>query len=133
MYLRRSLTAIACAASTALCTNLLDPSCYAPEDVLRRDVAIIGGGSTGVYAAVGLRERGKSVAVIERQGYLGGHAETFTDPVSNERINIGVEVFDHLPVVTNYFKRFRIGLTTLSSIPPETTYGECSIQHAEQD
>jgi len=36
------------------------------------DVVIIGGGSSGTYAAIHLQQLGKSVAVIERQSRPGG-------------------------------------------------------------
>jgi NADPH-dependent glutamate synthase beta subunit-like oxidoreductase len=39
---------------------------------LERDVCIIGGGSSGTYAAVRLQQLGKSVALIEQKPRLGG-------------------------------------------------------------
>ncbi|KAH6972561.1 hypothetical protein EDB80DRAFT_693572 [Ilyonectria destructans] len=39
--------------------------------VIERDVCIIGGGSSGTYAAVRLIDDGLSVAVIEMKGQLG--------------------------------------------------------------
>lgn len=47
------------------------------DRVIHRDVSIIGGGSAGTYAAVGLQDRGKSVLVIEKAGRLGGNTETY--------------------------------------------------------
>lgn len=41
------------------------------EDV-ESDVCIIGGGSSGTYAAVRLQQMGKSVTVVEKQSQLGG-------------------------------------------------------------
>ena len=42
-----------------------------PQVTLTRDVAIVGGGASGAYAAVRLREDfGKSVVVIEKQDHL---------------------------------------------------------------
>ena len=60
--------------------------------VIRRDVCVLGGGSAGTYTAVRLRDLGASVAVVERQDRLGGHTETFHDPVTGGTIDIGVVV-----------------------------------------
>lgn len=49
---------------------------YNKEDIIIRDVCIIGGGATGTYAAVRLGDFNKSVVVIETKGRLGGHTET---------------------------------------------------------
>ncbi|KAI1418739.1 FAD/NAD(P)-binding domain-containing protein [Hypoxylon sp. FL1857] len=84
-------------------------------DTIYRDVVVIGGGSSGTYTAVRLRDYGKTVAVVERKGKLGGHAETYVDPNTGYAINIGVAVFAQLKVVTDYFARFNIPLTTISS------------------
>jgi phytoene dehydrogenase-like protein len=123
MYFHRALILAAGFAASALSTDVLDPESYAPQDVISRDIAVIGGGSTGVYSAVRLRDHGKSVVVIEREAQLGGHAQTFTDPISGTTFNIGVVVFDNIPLVTNYFKRFNVELVNQSSARPPTTYG----------
>jgi heterodisulfide reductase subunit A-like polyferredoxin len=39
---------------------------------LQVDVAIIGGGASGSYAAVALKDQGKSVAIIEKNNHLVG-------------------------------------------------------------
>jgi phytoene dehydrogenase-like protein len=54
------------------------------------DVAIIGGGSSGTYTAIQLQKAGKSVAVIERNGRLGGHVNTYIDPVTGGTMDYGV-------------------------------------------
>lgn len=102
-------------------------SYFAPEDVITRDVCVIGGGSTGTYAAIRLRDMGKSVVVVEAKNRLGGHAETYTDPATNATIDIGVMVWHDLPVVRNCFARLNVSLTTLSfdSSGP-TTYADFS-------
>jgi heterodisulfide reductase subunit A-like polyferredoxin len=44
------------------------------EETIVRDVCILGGGSTGTYAAIRLsQDMGKSVVVIEKTERLGGH------------------------------------------------------------
>lgn len=76
---------------------------------------MIGGGLAGTYAAIRLRLVNQSVAVIEKSGRLGGHTETYHDPETNIPVDYGVLVFDNLTVVTEYFGRFGIPLTTVGS------------------
>ena len=84
---------------------------YSPADVITRDVLIIGGGSSGTYSAINLRDLGKSVAVVEAKGVLGGHTETWTDPVTKGKVDIGVIVFHDNDLVRKYFGRYQIPLT----------------------
>lgn len=49
---------------------------YNPKDIITRDVCIIGGGSTGTYSAIRLRDMGKSVVVVEKKDVLGGHTSS---------------------------------------------------------
>ena len=70
-----------------------DPQNYASEDVITRDVAVIGGGSSGTYGAINLRELGKSVILIEREAVLGGHTNTYIDPITGISVDYGVQAF----------------------------------------
>ena len=70
-----------------------DPQNYASDDVIARDVAIIGGGATGTYGAINLREVGRSVVVVERNAELGGHTETYIDPTTGTPADYGVQAF----------------------------------------
>ena len=79
-------------------------------NIITRDVAIIGGGSTGTYAAIKLIDQGHSVIVVEATDRLGGHTETYHDPATGGRIDIGVEVFHDTDVVKKYFGHFNIEL-----------------------
>ena len=90
-----------------------DPAAYDANDVLSTDVAIVGGGSAGVYSAVRLQDYNRSVIIIEKNDYLGGHAETYIDPQSGVPINLGVVVFPQTQTVKDYFARFDVPLTTL--------------------
>ena len=78
--------------------------------IITRDVAIVGGGSTGTYAAIRLRDLGKSVVVVEAADRLGGHTHTYTDPGTSAKIDIGVVVWHDLDIVRNYFARFDVPL-----------------------
>ncbi|KAK7517936.1 uncharacterized protein IWZ02DRAFT_217109 [Phyllosticta citriasiana] len=86
-----------------------------PRDVIHCDVAIIGGGSSGTYAAVRLQDHGKGVAIIEKGPRLGGHADSYTDPESGQRINLGVMEFEDQPLVHKYFRRLRVELEPLTT------------------
>lgn len=89
---------------------------------IERDVCIIGGGSAGTFAALGLRDRGRSVVVVERSERLGGHCETYRDPVSGAPIDIGVIVFPDNALVRGYFARFGVPLATAAFGGTTTEY-----------
>jgi hypothetical protein len=90
--------------------------------VIRRDVCVLGGGSSGTYTAVRLRDLGASVAVVETQDRLGGHTETYHDPVTGGTIDIGVVVFHDIPVVRDYFGRFDVPLSPAAAFRADTQY-----------
>ncbi|KAG8673849.1 hypothetical protein FPOAC2_07322 [Fusarium poae] len=75
------------------------------------DVAIIGGGATGAYAAVRLREDyGKSVLVIEKENKLGGHVHAYQPDGGDRPINYGVQAYLSRENTKAFFKRFNVGL-----------------------
>lgn len=53
-----------------------DPCSYKADDVLVRDVVVIGGGASGTYGAIALKDMGRSVVVVEREPHFGGHVNT---------------------------------------------------------
>ena len=64
------LHSLAIAALVSASTAIVESS-FAAKDIITRDVAIIGGGASGTYAAVRLREDfHTSVVVIEEQDHL---------------------------------------------------------------
>ncbi|KAF5024441.1 hypothetical protein F66182_3527 [Fusarium sp. NRRL 66182] len=75
------------------------------------DVAIIGGGSSGIHAAIHLQDAGAKVAVIEKKAQIGGHAETYINPKTNIPANVGVVIFEDTDVVQKYFDRLRVPTT----------------------
>ncbi|KUJ18812.1 FAD/NAD(P)-binding domain-containing protein [Mollisia scopiformis] len=96
---------------------------FASQDIITRDVVIIGGGATGTYAAVRLREDfNKSVVVIEKTGRLGGHTETYFDPVTGYPVDYGVQAWVDGPIVRNFTGRFNISLVPAVSPPFATDY-----------
>ena len=94
-----------------------DTASYASTSIIKRDVVVLGGGSSGTYAAIALRDHNKTVTVIERHNYLGGHTNTYTDPASGKKIDYGVIEFDDTDVVKQYFARFNIPLTKANNSP----------------
>jgi len=87
------------------------------SDIITRDICIIGGGASGTYAAVRLRDMNQSVVIVEHTNRLGGNTETYTDPATQTTIDIGVIDYHDLDIVKNFFARFNVPLT---QSPPTT-------------
>lgn len=78
--------------------------------VITRDVCIVGGGSSGTYAAIRLQEMGKSIVLIEKKDVLGGHTNTYHDPTTNATIDYGVSLFHNIDIVKKYFAKLDLPL-----------------------
>ena len=115
MEFHRYLSILALAALT-LAASAIDIAAYSPASIIRRDVCIIGGGSSGTYSAIRLRDSGKTVAVVESSNRMGGHTNTYTDPVTNGTVDIGVIIFQNFTVVKDYFARFEIHLISTTAL-----------------
>jgi hypothetical protein len=89
-----------------------------PNNIITRDVCIIGGGSGGTYPAIRLQQMGKSVVVVEKKAVLGGHTNTYIDPVTGAPVDYGVAVWEDIPVVQNYFAYLGVALTTVDTNAP---------------
>lgn len=119
---RQALKTLAGTSAAAAAATLAAPgaawavsgSARSQGTVLERDVCVIGGGSSGTYTAVRLRDLGSSVVLVEHKNRLGGHCETYTDPATGLSTDIGVEVFNDLPVVRDYFGRFGVPLVSFT-------------------
>jgi uncharacterized protein with NAD-binding domain and iron-sulfur cluster len=57
------------------------------------DVVIIGGGLAGLTCAIGLRDTGLSIIVVEQSGSLGGRARGWTDDKTGDPVDIGPHIF----------------------------------------
>jgi phytoene dehydrogenase-like protein len=77
--------------------------------VLTADVAIIGGGASGTYAAVRLREDlNTSIVLIEPRDDLGGHTSTYHVPETNTTLDYGVQSYLPYGPALDFFARFGI-------------------------
>ncbi|KAK8129495.1 hypothetical protein PG999_001875 [Apiospora kogelbergensis] len=117
----RSLTTLALSASLAYAYPAA-PGCwskhaFAASDILQRDVLVVGGGATGTFAAVKLKDAGKTVAVVERADRLGGHVDTFYDPASGLPVDYGVQGYFNNKQTQDFFAKFGVALTTVTGSP----------------
>lgn len=87
---------------------------------LKCDVCVIGGGSAGTYAAVGLQGLGKTVVVLEKTGRLGGQADTYYD--NGVPVEAGVRYFENTPTVQRYFSLLNVSSVQSSPAPGPTAY-----------
>ncbi|EED21091.1 conserved hypothetical protein [Talaromyces stipitatus ATCC 10500] len=94
-------------------SSLFDPCSHAPEDVMVRDIVVIGGGTSGTYGAIGLKDMGRSVAVVEKNPHFGGHVNTYTDPESGLALDFGVQGYGNDSITQAFFSRFDIPLIPL--------------------
>jgi len=106
---------IMAASGVVAATGLFQPGVAAAADEDRRreisrDVAVIGGGSSGTYAAIRLRDLGKSVVVVEAKGRLGGHTELYVDPGTGTVSNMGVVTWHNLPEARRYLARLGVAV-----------------------
>ncbi|KAK7919902.1 hypothetical protein PG985_007924 [Apiospora marii] len=117
----RSLTTLVLSTSLAYAYPSA-PGCwskhqFAEADILQRDVLVVGGGATGTFAAVKLKDAGKSVAVVERDAQLGGHVDTFYDPASGYPVDYGVQGYFDNNQTQYFFGKFGVPLTNAASSP----------------
>lgn len=94
---------LACLAATSASAIKCDPK--NPIDV---DVAILGGGASGTYAAIELHRQNKTVAVLDRRAMLGGQVNTYQDPISHKYIEYGVNQYDDTAVVTQFLDYLKV-------------------------
>ncbi|MDQ7905683.1 FAD-dependent oxidoreductase [Phytohabitans sp. ZYX-F-186] len=108
--------------SAAQATARGTAAAFAESHVIHRDVCVIGGGSAGTYAATRLGDFGKSVVLVEAKDRLGGHTETYHDPVTGGTVDIGVIVFEDDPLVRAHFGRFGVDLVPVGGFGTVNRY-----------
>lgn len=113
--LSHSIVLALCLPAALAQTTNWDLKSFSAANTITRDVAVIGGGSAGTFAAIQIKNKGKSVVVVETKPRLGGHTETYTDPKTGRGIDMGVIVWHNISIVTDYFKRFDVPLTIVGS------------------
>jgi hypothetical protein len=109
--------------ATALVLALAAPlvSAQSATNIIYKDVAVIGGGASGSYAAYVLREDfNKSVAIIEKENILGGHVNSWTDPDTGIPYDHGVKTFIDSGNAKAFFNRLGIETGTMQ-MPTLTT------------
>jgi glycine/D-amino acid oxidase-like deaminating enzyme len=111
------------------------------------DVCVVGAGPSGVAAALALSQRGKSVALLEREDGVGGQAyPSYQDPASGFRVHMGAVVLTppDYPIVMGFAKQFGIGVQArtdqtallrlaaavpLTQLPPLTCAHRSAVRH----
>ena len=88
----------------------VDYSVFKEEDIITRDVCVLGGGSGGTYAATRLHQLGQSVIIVEKESVMGGNTNTYTVPSSGLTIDYGVVVFHNISIVRDYFSYYKVAL-----------------------
>ncbi|KAM0190657.1 hypothetical protein ACHAPA_009809 [Fusarium lateritium] len=84
------------------------------------DVVIIGGGASGTYAAVRLRDDyGIRVTVIEEKSKLGGHADAVM--IRGIPVNLGLMAYLDRKTTKDFFARFDIPLVDIAFPSDEET------------
>lgn len=91
--------------------------------VLYRDVAIIGGGASGGYAAVRLKEDfNKTIVVVEKAAALGGHVSTYYDPITSRNYEFGVQQFNDYGPAAAFFARLNVTTAAHPRVPLTNQY-----------
>jgi hypothetical protein len=92
------------------------------------DVCILGGGGTGAYAAAQFISRGYSVAVVEKEDHLGGHAHTLY--LGGGHFEYGVAGYFNLEITRNFFNL--IGVPYQNFTTPAATYDFINFETGER-
>ncbi|EMF11871.1 amine oxidase, flavin-containing superfamily [Sphaerulina musiva SO2202] len=123
MFSHRLLVALSVATTLAYATPPPSPPLSSVREFcnLTVDVAVIGGGGGGAYAAARLHQQGYKVALIERDGRLGGHVNTYRDPTSGGTFDYGVQIFSNISVVRDFFGHYKIPLVPAGPLGGSTS------------
>ncbi|GFF79085.1 uncharacterized protein R656 [Aspergillus udagawae] len=75
--------------------------------------AIAHSGSSAGHDFCKLKTPVPSVVVVEREPLLGGHTNTYYDPVSGQYIDYGVLIWQDIPEARDFLAHFNISTTTV--------------------
>ena len=103
-------------AASAVAATSSPPSPVLPasaaQHIINVDVAIVGAGASGAYAAIRLKEDfGKSIAVIDKSSRLGGHVSTFDDLSTGKPFDFGVNSYNDYGPAKDFFNRLGISFS----------------------
>lgn len=71
--------------------------------VIDTDVLIVGGGLAGITTAVGLKDAGLDILLVEKSDVLGGRARSWQDPATGDPVHVGPHIF-----MNSYPNMFRL-------------------------
>lgn len=66
------------------------------------DIAILGGGASGTYAAIQLHRQNNTIALVESQERLGGQIDTYIDPETGRTVEYGVNQYTNIAEATEF-------------------------------
>lgn len=119
--MRKSTTIFTLLLEISAASVIYDGRAAPSQQVINTDIAIIGGGSAGTYAAIRLREDfNKSIVLIESRASLDGYVETYHLPETNITFDYGVQFYIRNEAATNFFARFDVALQPYSARPLNT-------------
>ncbi|USP75893.1 hypothetical protein yc1106_03167 [Curvularia clavata] len=75
---------------------------------IKKDVIVVGGGSSGIYTGISLVDKGKDVVIVEKSSAIGSHANTYYDPIFKTPRNVGVQSLPNISVVNDYLTRVNV-------------------------
>jgi hypothetical protein len=83
------------------------------QDVIEKEVCILGAGGAGCYTAIQLQDRNISTIVLEKSSRIGGHSETYRERGDRNFCDIGVRLYPDVPIVRQYYDRMGVRLTSV--------------------
>ncbi|KAK4156002.1 hypothetical protein C8A00DRAFT_13035 [Chaetomidium leptoderma] len=97
---------------------------WLPE-IVAKDVVVIGGGASGAYAAIRLKEDfKKSIVLVEKADHLGGHVSTYDDPKTGKPFDFGVQTFNDYGPARAFFERMGVPVDAAPRVALTSQYAD---------